>query len=559
MNSHSALRSLETPSLAPVDDGVPNFQRLSLLLRRRLGLLLLFGIAGLGLALGFVAFLTPLYDAHALVLMRRAAPIVSDPTDAPDMIAEPRLWNELEVLRSKELAADVLGRLGPDDLPGIWRDPRSAEDFLRDTVAVSRIDESHIFVIAAVSSDPAAAARVANAYADAYVARRAAAITAAAAERRAALEARVETLRTELSARQREVLGASRSTGELDVTMLRRDELAALIDSDRAAYAEALSLLRDLERDTDPSELRATILSAAVPPELPRGPKPFMIATLGAFLGLGLGGAIALARENLDATPRTGDAVRLMLGQPFLGYLPRIRRVRRRDGRPTHPAWRAAVDRPRGRYAETLRFLRARAEERGYLSGAITIGFCSARQGEGKSLAAANFAALLGAEGRRVLLIDADTRGPGLGATFASEDAPGLADLTPPGDPETSPGRSVAGEFAFLPARGPTDAPPLHLMAAGFAEVLAAQRAHFDFIIVDLPSLETAAYTRGILPLLDGWTLIMRWGVTPAHAPRTVLREEPGLARNLLGVALSDLKSRALRRYTPHADAARDV
>ena len=30
----------------------------------------------------------------------------------------------------------------------------------------------------------------------------------------------------------------------------------------------------------------------------------------------------------------------------------------------------------------------------------------------------------------------------------------------------------------------------------------------------------------------------MRWGATPAHAPRTVLREEPGLARNLLGVVL---------------------
>lgn len=567
MNSHSAPRGLESPPrlafdapLAAIDDGVPNFQRLSLLLRRRLGLLLLCAAAGLGVALAVLSLSEPLYDARALVLMRRATPIASGPPEAPDAIPEPRLWNELEALRSKELAAEVLGRLGADGLPAAGTNGRAAEDILRDAVTVGRIDDSDIFAIDAVYTDPATAARIANAYAEAYVARRATAIAAAAAARRAALEARVEALRAELSARQAEVLDAARSSGGLDVTLLRRGELEALIDSDRAAYAEALASLRGAERDADPDELRATVMSAAVAPELPRGPKPFMIATLGVFLGLGLGGAIALARENLDSTLRTGDAVRLVLGQPFLGYLPRIRRARWRLGRPAHRAWRVASDHPRGRYVETLRFIRVRAEDRGYATGAIAIGFCSARPGEGKSLAAANFAALLAAEGRRTLLIDADTRGPGLGATFAAQGAPGLADLLPPGgDPGTRADQATAGTFAFLPARGRNGAAPLHLDAAGFAQVLAAQRAAYDVIVVDLPALETAAYTRGILPLLDGWVAVVRWGATPAHAPRTILREEPMLARNLLGVALSDLEPRALRRYTPHASAARDV
>ncbi|PZQ51251.1 MAG: hypothetical protein DI556_03515 [Rhodovulum sulfidophilum] len=558
MNTLGAPRPQETRPLAPIDEGLPNVQRLSLFLRRRFGLLFLCAAAGLGGALAFLAVAQPRYDARATVLLRRAAPVAAELPATPDTIPEPRLSTELEALRAPALAADVLARLDPADL-GARSDPRAAGEILRDTVAVSRIEDSHLLAIDATGADAATAARIANAYAEAYVARRATAIAAAAADRRAALEARVEALRAALAAREAELLGAARGGATLDATLLRRDEIEQLLESERAAYVAALSLLRDAERDADPAELRASVMAAAVAPELPRGPKPYMVAALGLFLGLGLGGALALARENLDASPRTGDAVRLMLGQPFLGYLPRIRRVRRRLGRPDHPAWRAAASRPRGRYAETLRFIRARAEGRSHGYGAITIGFCSARPGEGKSLAAANFAALLAAEGLRALLIDADTRGPGFGAGFAPKDAPGLADLLPPGDPGAPPPAILAAGFAFLPARGRGGAPPAYLAGEAFAAVLGAQRDAFDVILVDLPALETAAHTRTILPLLDGWVAVARWGVTPAHALRTPLREEPWLARNLLGVVLSDLTPRGLRRYTPHTGAARDA
>ncbi|TPE49904.1 hypothetical protein [Amaricoccus solimangrovi] len=554
MNTMSPRHRPEEPLPPPADDGVPNLRRLAMIAARHSRGLTLAGLAGLGLASLWLALARPAYEARALVLMRRPAPLAAGLPDGPGTIPAAELRGELEVMRSRELAGEVLARLGPDHPFA-----EAEEDPLRDRVRVSRLEESHIFLVEATGPDPESAARLANAVARSYVARREAAAAAAAGARRAALGARVAELRAALGARQAEILAASRAPGGFDEAMMRRGELEQLLESDRAAYAGALSALRAADHDADPGELRASVLSDAAPPLEPKGPKPFMILTLGLFLGLACGGGLALARENLDDTLRTGDEIRRRLGQPFLGYLPRLPAVRSRAGNPAHPVWRAAAAHPRCRYAETLRFLRARAESRRVPGAALTLGLCSARPGEGKSLAAANLAALLAAEGGRTLLIDADLRGEGLGDTFAPEARLGLGDLLAAPESAWIPrrGEGPGGEgLAFLPARGASA--PLHVEAEAFGRFLAARRADYDFILVDLPALEEAALTRAILPLLDGWAALVRWGATPAHALRAILREEPGLTRNLLGVLLTDLTARDLRRHTPHAGPAHD-
>lgn len=555
MNSMSPRHRLGDAPPPPVeDDGVPNLRRLRLLAGRHLGALLISGAAGLGLALVYQALSNPVHEAHAMVLMSRPSPLAAGLAEGPGAIPDAELRNELEVIRSKELAAEVVARLGSAAPPGPPEDTRAMEERLRQSIRVSRIEGSHIFIIDARASDPEGAARLANAVAGAYVDRREAEIAAAAADRRVALEARVAELRAAVAARQAEIVAASRDSSRFEEAMVRRGELEQLLESDRAAHARALAELRDTDRSGDPAELRASLLSDAVPPIEPTGPKPFMILTLGLCLGLACGGAIALARENLDDTLRTGDELRRALGQPFLGYLPRLPGAGTREGLADHPVWRVAADHPRCRYAETLRFIRARAERRGGSGSAPVLGIASARAGEGKSLAAANLAALLAAEGLRVLLIDADLRGTGLGTTFGNGATVTLADLAASAGPAGPHLAGGEGGFTFLPARGAAAA-PLYIDGERLARVLDGQRGHFDFIILDLPALEDAAHARGALPVLDGWIAVARWGVTPGQALRSILRDDPELARNLLGAVLSDVRPEELRRYTHHAGA----
>ena len=560
MNTISPRLRLEEPLPAPPDDGIPNFRRARLIARRHLGLLLLGGLAGLGLALVWIALARPSFEAHAMVLMRRPAPVAAGMPEGPDAIPDAQLRNELEVLRSKELAAEVIARLGAEGLPGAPGDMRAREDYLRDVTRVSRLEESYIFIVDALGPDPETAARIANATAEAYVARREAALAAAAAERRRALEAEVSLLRAQVTRRQAEIVAAARDPGKFDEALLRRGELEQLLDGDRAAYGEALSLLRAADREADPNLLRASVLSEAVPPSEARGPKSYMILTLGLFLGLAAGSAIALARENCDDTLRTGDEARRILGQPFLGYLPRLPGAMTRAGLAAHPVWRVARDHPSGRYAETLRFARARAEARHAPGGAVVLGFAAARRGEGTSLAAANLAFLLAAEGARVLLIDADLSGAGLGATFGPRNPAGLAELLAAGTPAASAEQPVEdGGFAFLPGRVAGNGPARRYVEGPlFEAILAARRGRYDFILVDLPALEEVAHARALPPLLDGWVAIARWGATPGHALRAILRDEPALAANLLGIMISNVTPEGLARYTPHVQPARD-
>lgn len=566
MNTISPRLRLEDPPAPlspapPGDDGVPNFRRMGLIARRHLGTLFLGGLAGLGLALVWIAFSHPVFESHAMVLMRRPAPVAAGMPEGPDAIPDAQLRNELEVIRSKELAAEVLARLGPDGLPGAPGDARAREDYLREATHVSRIEDSYIFIIDALGPDPATAARIANATAAAYVARRDAALAAAAAERRRALEAEVATLRATVARRQEEIVAAARDPGMFDEALLRRGELEQLLDGDRAAYAEAISLLRLADRAADPNLLRASVLSDAVPASEARGPKGYMILTLGLFLGLAAASGLALARENCDDTLRTGDAARRVLGLPFLGYLPRLPGEMTRTGLPGHPVWRVARDHPAGRTAETLRFARARAEARRMPGQSVVLGLAAPRPGAGTSLAAANLAFLLAAEGGRVVLIDADLSGAGLSATFGQRSPAGLAELLAGGDPEAPVEQPVEdGGFDFLACRAAASAPARrYVEAQRFEAILAARRARYDFILVDLPGLEDTAHARSMAPLCDGWVAITRWGATPAQALRAILGDEPALAVNLLGLMISDVTLTGLARYTPHVQPARDL
>ena len=551
MNSLSSRHQLDDAPLPPADDGIPNFERFYLLVRRQLPLMVICGAAGMALGLVYLALSEPRYDARALMLIERGAP-----TDGPESAAidNAQLQNQLEIIRSKEMAAAVLNDLGgPGEILGAPEDKRGAEDFLRDNMSVTRVDASYIFVLNFNDTDPSKAARIANAYVEAFAARLAGAIDGAAAKRRDALDQRIEQLKAAVAERQNELLEAARSAGDFDETVRRRSEIEQLLEIDRRAYGEALTARGEAENNTDPNLLRATVLSGAAPPEVSGGPEPFMIVTLGMFLGLAVGGVLGLARENADDTLRTAEDIRVALGQPLLGYLPRLPKAVHAGA-----AWSFAAEHPLSRYAETLRFVRARAEGRVGRGGAVVIGLCSAQAGEGKTQVCANFARLLAAEGARVLVIDADLRAAASSAAFPEHAPVSLSGLLD--DPRGAALMSAEDGVAFMPARGPGDAlRALYIDAEAFDRIVEANRTAFDFILIDLPALETAAYTRRLLAGLDCWVAVARWGMTSRLALHAVLRDEAGLRRNLLGLVLSDVDMAGLRKYTSLRSAAFDV
>src|SRR5690606_3028118 len=176
-------------------------------------------------------------------------------------------------------------------------------------------------------------------------------------------------------------------------------------------------------------------------PVSPSSPKKSLVLAFSLVLGLFAGAGAAALQEFRERLFRTGEDVRSSLGSKFLGYLPKLERSalvpQRRtetgasgDGSiiATPPILRAATDPPASPFAETLRNARLSADVVLQDRSCKVLGFVSVLPREGKTTAAANFAALLAASGAKTLLIDADLRNPGLSRELTVASGKGLVE-----------------------------------------------------------------------------------------------------------------------------------
>jgi protein-tyrosine kinase len=165
----------------------------------------------------------------------------------------------------------------------------------------------------------------------------------------------------------------------------------------------------------------------------------------------------------------------------------------------------------------------------------------SALPKEGKSFTASNLAQVLVRQhGRRVLLIDADLRGPRLHLMLGTTASPGLADYL----------RGACDEFEVM-QRGPMEnlffipsgeeiSDPSELIASARMKLLLQRvEAVFDWIIVDSPPAVPVSDASVLAKVCDGVLLVVRSSTTSADMARRAREEFP--AEALVGVVLNGI------------------
>lgn len=248
-----------------------------------------------------------------------------------------------------------------------------------------RPDDSRAFIeITARDEDRAgAAARLANAFAEQFIAERGETSRRRAQRAIAVLERQLAALPR--NARQRSALAA---------------ELA------EAATTAALG------------GLDAELVDRAVPAAVHREAEPLRWSAIGAALGLLLGIVVAFSAEALDPRVRRVSELRRLIDAPQLAALPRLR-VRR--GR--KPGALTESREPFDHLRSGLLVLTGTDALRRVL---VT---SPSDRSEGSASVAAHLAASLVRLGVRVCVVDCDLRRPGIGAQLGLDDAaPGLAD-----------------------------------------------------------------------------------------------------------------------------------
>jgi len=158
----------------------------------------------------------------------------------------------------------------------------------------------------------------------------------------------------------------------------------------------------------------------------------------------------------------------------------------------------------------------------------------SALPKEGKSFTAANLAQVLVRQhGRRVLLIDADLRGPRLHMMLGTTSSPGLADYLQGGSDEFSIMQRGPMENLFFIPSGQEISDPAELVANGRLKFLLQRvEALFDWIIIDSPPAVPVSDASILAKACDGVLMVVRSNATPVDMARRARQEFPVQAQS---------------------------
>jgi succinoglycan biosynthesis transport protein ExoP len=116
-------------------------------------------------------------------------------------------------------------------------------------------------------------------------------------------------------------------------------------------------------------------------------------------------------------------------------------------------------------------------------------------------------------------------------------------------------------DIEFLAAPATSQAQPSSadmLGSARMAELLAAAKAEYNYIVVDLPPTAPIADARAITPHLSNILLIVAWGKTSIDDVAELLAQAPSVRRKCAGLILNmvDLDRLNLYSNSPSRDYA---
>jgi capsular exopolysaccharide synthesis family protein len=465
------------PSRAGED--LVDLRQYTAILRRRAPVIVVLASLGLGLALGYSKLQTPLYTATAHVLINPPPGVTSQ--NLSNVIS---VDTEAQVARSAPIAIAAAAEMGTDLIP----------TQLLKHVSVKSTPNTFVLDISYWDPDPTQAALGANAFAKAYLDNRKKQADELISEQESSIEAQIGELQ-----REQRVENAKLETA-LPGTIAYRNAQDAL-GQISIRLAVLASSLAELPQIVNPGQI---ILPAAVP-KAPTSPRVPLNAAVGLLLGLFAGVVAAFLLDRMDDRIHRSSDLELYLDAPILAFVPHVK------GRDRERVSQLIVHLdPRSPVAEAYRTIRAGVLSMAHKRDLNVLGITSPIQGEGKSMTSANIAAALGQTDKRVLVISADMRKPRIHEFFGASNDVGLSNVLE-GELPFSEAVERTGGGIWVLAGGTFPTRPAELLQSpAMAELLAAVRKQFDFVIVDCPPVLGLADCLAVLPLVDAVLLVVQ-------------------------------------------------
>jgi succinoglycan biosynthesis transport protein ExoP len=423
--------------------------------------------------------------------------------------------NQATLLQTRSVASEVARRLRFAGDPGE----------LLSSVKVTPETGTDFVEISATRGSPEDAARVANAFAQAFIDLRAAA--------------------------QRARIRHARELAERELAKLPRGE------STRSARQTLQSQIRRYEVIEALPAGSTEQVDRALAPGVRSAPNPRRDAVFAFAISAVLAILAAYGLERFDRRLKRVSQVASAYRAPLLAALPHAPRSDRKGGLALSESFR-----------EVVRGLRTNLQLAGLETPIRTLLITSALASEGKSTLVRNLALAYQEAGLRVAVIECDLRRPTLAQLMQVDKSPGLTqvllDTCTLGEAvqmasvDSSVRGAVAvavaaesgsngnaqrtGTLSVLTGGGQLANPPTVLGAERTKKVLQTARENNDIVIIDSSPVLPVADTLPLLTLVDGTLLVARLGVakrSSARRAREIIDRVPGAA--LLGVVANDV------------------
>ncbi len=318
-----------------------------------------------------------------------------------------------------------------------------------------------------------------------------------------------------------------------------RDELERREDESEQfeSMLSSMALLRD-----DPRAVRVQIQSPATPPDFPSFPKIQVMVPGATVLVLGLVGGLVFLKELLDQRIKSPSCARMLPDADLLGVIPHAGE----DPSGHDSIEMVVIHEPASLMTEAFRQLRTEVVTRLERRGQKTMMVVGSQARCGVSSVAANLAASIAMNNRRVVLIDANFRRPALHEMFGLPDAPGMAEL-------------LSGAASIDQAVQSTRVPNLDVLCIGrdrekvfeSLEGPACQSAfsqmehRYDLILVDAPPLSIVGDSRLLGNQVDAVLLVVRAMADKRGLVSRVMRQLKQVRGELIGITLNAVRTSA--------------
>jgi capsular exopolysaccharide synthesis family protein len=252
--------------------------------------------------------------------------------------------------------------------------------------------------------------------------------------------------------------------------------------------------------------INVNVAQPAIDP-LERSSPSLFLLPVGIFFALLLAVGIGLAAELMDKSVRTSQDIVRHLDVAMLGAIPDT------DDEEVaiDPVETAVRDHPQSMVAEAFRRIRTNLQFSAPAERQRSIVVTSPRADDGTTTVACNLAMTVAQGGRRVLLVDANFRRPGLHQVFAAVKAKGLSNILI-GDGDLT-AYAVKTDIPLLDVLGGGPTPPNPAELLGSPQCQAFLRdavSKYDQVIIDTPPILLASDGIVLATAVDGVILVVR-------------------------------------------------